>query len=270
MSEVEYVLGTSPSELERLGLQHDAWRNDAEIAWRTAGFREGDHLLDLGCGPGFATLDLARIVGASGSVTAVDQSSDFLAHLRARTDDLGLENVKAIRADLAHDDLPLDPVDGVWIRWVLAFLPSWRDIVARVARRVKPGGRFAIHEYFDYGAWRLVPHDDVFERFVDAVIRSWRKSGGEPDIGVPIAQELQSLGFTITGRRLISTASIRGDDRWRWLSTFARSAPNRLVELGEIDTADAEAIRASVDRAEANGSWMISPGVIEVVATRPI
>ena len=268
MSEVEYVLGTSQSEIQRLGIQHDAWRNDAEVAWRTAGFGPGHHLLDLGSGPGFATLDLARIVGGSGMVTAVDQSAAFLSHLRSQCDERGLTNVRTFRADIANDALPADSYDGVWIRWVLAFTPAWQDVLARVAKHVRPGGSFAIHEYFDYGSWTLVPHDDTFERFVAAVIRSWRKTGGEPNIGVPIAQKLESLGFTIAGRRLISTASILGDDRWRWMSTFARTGPTRLVELGEIDDGEADAIRAAVDRAEARRSWMISPGVMEIVATR--
>ena len=268
VADVEYVLGTSQSELDRLGIQHDAWRNDAEIAWRTAGFRSGDHLLDLGCGPGFATLDLARIVGPSGRVMAVDQSAEFLAHLHARCSERGIANVTAVQADLASDDLPADAFDGVWIRWVLAFMPAWRDVLTRAAQRVKPGGSFAIHEYFDYGAWRAVPRDEAFENFVAAVIKSWRNRGGEPDIGIPIAQELQKLGFTITARRMITTASIRGDDRWRWMTTFARFAPSRLMELGEIDADEADAFRAAIDRVESNGSWMISPGVIEVVATR--
>jgi ubiquinone/menaquinone biosynthesis C-methylase UbiE len=268
VSDTEYVLGTSKAELERLGIQHDAWRNDAEIAWQTAGFRAGHHLLDLGCGPGFATLDLARIVGATGRITAVDQSPEFLSHLRATCAERGLTNVTTVRADIANEELPTDSYDGVWIRWVLLFIPAWRDVLARVAQRVKPGGTFAIHEYFEYGAWRVVPRDHVFENFVAAVIQSWRNRGGEPDIGVRIAQELIELGFTITSRRMISTASIRGDDRWRWMSTFARWGPGRLMELGEIDAAEADAMRAALDRAESNGSWMISPGVIEVVATR--
>ena len=268
MSDVEYVLGTGQSELERLGIQHDAWRDDAEVAWRTAGFGAGSHLLDLGCGPGFATLDLARIVGPSGRVTAVDRSAEFLSHLRGKCAERGLENVVTVRADLASDDLPAESYDGVWIRWVLAFLPSWRDVLTRAASRVKPGGSVAIHEYFDYGAWRLVPRDEAFERFVAAVIRSWRNWGGEPDIGVPVAQELMKLGFSIERRRMISTASMRGEDRWRWMSTFARSGPNRLLELGEISALEAKAFRESVDRTETSGVWMISPGLIEIVATR--
>ena len=59
-SEHEYVLGTDRAELERLGLQHQLWSEHAPRAWERAGFQRGMKLLDVGCGPGFATFDPLR------------------------------------------------------------------------------------------------------------------------------------------------------------------------------------------------------------------
>ena len=58
-----YVLGTQSHELERLQLQHSLWRPAAEEAWDRAGLSPGQRVLDLGAGPGFAAVDLARRVG---------------------------------------------------------------------------------------------------------------------------------------------------------------------------------------------------------------
>jgi len=79
--ENEYVLGTECDELARLGLQHQLWLEQAAAAWERAGFHRGQNLLDVGCGPGFATLDLAQRVGPRGNVVAVDISRRFLTHL---------------------------------------------------------------------------------------------------------------------------------------------------------------------------------------------
>src|SRR5687768_13096919 len=79
--EKEYVLGTDGAELERLGLQHQLWLAQAAAAWERAGFRRGSRILDVGCGPGFATIDLAERIGPTGEVLAVDISPRFLAHL---------------------------------------------------------------------------------------------------------------------------------------------------------------------------------------------
>lgn len=79
--EREYVLGTNDEELTRLGFQHRVWGEHAFALWNRAGFAPGQTILDAGCGPGFATLDLARLVGPRGRIIAVDHSARFLDHL---------------------------------------------------------------------------------------------------------------------------------------------------------------------------------------------
>ena len=178
MTELEYVLGTHDEELARLGLQHRVWRPRALDAWRRAGFTIGQTLLDIGSGPGYATHDLVEIVGPSGRVIALDQSSRFLGAIRKDT------NVETRQLDLNSDALPDARADGAWVRWVFAFLAKPRDLVRRIASSLKPGASLVIHEYFDYSTWRFAPRSEVFEQFVKTVMRSWRAAGGEPDIGV--------------------------------------------------------------------------------------
>jgi ubiquinone/menaquinone biosynthesis C-methylase UbiE len=69
--EVEYVLGTHDEEVARL----DVWRPRVLDAWRRAGFKAGQRILDIGSGPGFAALDLAAVVGRDGHVFAVERTS---------------------------------------------------------------------------------------------------------------------------------------------------------------------------------------------------
>src|SRR5262245_51610511 len=114
MSDQEYVLGTDAVEIERLGLQHRVWRPQVLDAWRRGGLSPGQTALDLGCGPGYAALDLATMVGPSGRVLAADQSRRFLAHLARRAGEEGLANVEIVECDL-------DAGGGA-----LAFLPDAR------------------------------------------------------------------------------------------------------------------------------------------------
>src|SRR5438552_12605182 len=94
-SEHDSVLGTNAAEIERLRLQHGVWRADAALAWRRAGFAPGHTILDVGCGPGFAALELADIMGRDGRVIAIDQSRRFLDHLRAQCEARRLSNVSS-------------------------------------------------------------------------------------------------------------------------------------------------------------------------------
>jgi len=100
LNEREYVLGTGESEIDRLGLQHSVWRADAAAAWRAAHFRPGDTILDVGCGPGFAALDLADLVRPGGRVLAVDQSQRFLEHVRTQRVARDVDNIALLQRDL--------------------------------------------------------------------------------------------------------------------------------------------------------------------------
>src|SRR6266700_5014628 len=77
-TERDYVLGTHDEELMRLGLQHRVWRPVVLDCWQRAGITVGKRVLDLGAGPGYATIDLAEIVGSGGEVVALDRKSTRL------------------------------------------------------------------------------------------------------------------------------------------------------------------------------------------------
>ena len=78
MADREYVLGTYDEEIERLGLQHRVWRAHMTDCWKRAGLSVGQKVLDVGAGPGYATLDLAQIVGPLGRVAALELSRSGL------------------------------------------------------------------------------------------------------------------------------------------------------------------------------------------------
>ena len=60
MGDSSYLLGTHTEELERLRFQHELWLPAARAAWQRAGLGAGMRVLDVGAGPGFAAMDLAR------------------------------------------------------------------------------------------------------------------------------------------------------------------------------------------------------------------
>jgi ubiquinone/menaquinone biosynthesis C-methylase UbiE len=268
MNERDYVLGTHDAEIERLGLQHRVWRPRALEAWRRGGVTAGQTVVDVGAGPGFATLDLAEIVGPAGRVIAVERSARFLAALDARARGLGVTNVSTIEADL----LDLPPMDGVadalWCRWVLCFVADPRAALRKMLAMLKPGGSAIFHEYADYRSWRLAPRRLALERYVDAVMASWRATGGEPDIALDLAGWLADEGFSVEVRPIIDAVR-PSSDIWQWPASFVESGSARLAELGYLAADEAEAIRRELSDAGARPtSLMITPLVLELIARR--
>jgi SAM-dependent methyltransferase len=269
--ERDYVLGTHDDEIERLGIQHEVWRTRAMAAWQRAGITAGQTILDIGSGPGYATLDLASIVGANGRVIAVDRSRRFLDTLDARRAEKHLENVTIVESDLDELRLEAGSVDGAWCRWVLAFVMRPRDLLARAAAAIRPGGVFVSHEYFDYATWRALPPSPLFETFVRATMDNWRRSGGEPDIGLQVPHWLEELGFTIESAAPIIDVITPRDFAWRWPTSFMELGLSRLVQLGAIEASrEAEFRKALAEVAENPTMRMVTPAVLEVVARKKL
>jgi SAM-dependent methyltransferase len=267
--ERDYVLGTHDEEIERLALQHRVWRARALEAWRRAGVTIGQTVLDIGCGPGFAALDLAEIVGPTGRVEALDRSRRFLDTLEAMRRRRGLDQITAHELDLDQDRLPAVRADVAWSRWVFAFVKRPRDLLGRVAQALKPGGAIVMHEYVHYGTWRMTPRSADFERFVQTVMDSWRASGGEPDIGLDLPRWLEELGFEI--RSLIPIIDIVDPSNfmWQWPRAFVDVGLRRLVELGDLTEQQAHAVtRAFADGEATPGTRIVTPAVLEIVAVR--
>jgi SAM-dependent methyltransferase len=279
ISSKDYVLGTHDEEIARLGLQHRTWRQQAHQAWRSAGIAAGQTVLDVGCGPGYATLDLAEMVGPSGRVMAIDKSGRFLGALDAACRERHITNIATFHADLDALEFPDVLADRAWCRWVLSFVKNPRAILAKIAAALTPDGAIVLHEYFDYSTWRGAARCPELEEFVSAVMTSWRDDGGEPDIALSLPRWLEQLGFEIRSARPIvniAQRDVRQMDseepehlNWKWLATFLEVGRQRLVELGYLTPARSESMWQAFLQFQATpGARMITPGVLEIIAFR--
>lgn len=266
----DYVLGTDGEEARRLGIQHEAWRPIASECWRRAGVRRGQHVIDVGAGPGFAAFDLAGIVGRRGSVTAIERSARFVEAGKAEALARGARNVEFVELDLMSDSLPGGDYDAAWCRWVASFVESPEVLVDKVASAVRPRGVVMFHEYVDYASWRFSPPLPLMEDYIVRVMQSWRSAGGQPDVAMRIPSRLLRKGFILERAEPLVFCVRPGEPLWRWIATFVESNIERLVELGDIDPPRAEAVKEEFHAAEGNpATLMLTPMVMEIVARRP-
>ena len=269
MSERDYILGTHDAEIARLGLQHRAWRPRMLDAWRRAGITQGQTVIDAGSGPGYATLDLAEIVGPDGRVIAFERSARFVAALSEAAARRGFANVTATEADITETSLGESVADALWCRWVFSWLTQPTRAVANIARALKPGGVAVFHEYLHYASWGLLPKDAAFDAFVLAIYDSVSRTGASIDSARFLPRMLEEAGFETVSLTPIVDVVAPDNFVWHWPADFARSYRQKLVDDGLLTAQQGMDAIAALDRAESKGGVrMTTPIVLEVIARR--
>ncbi len=278
----EYVLGTDAAELWRLGFQHRLWSAAAHEAWAKARIAPGQSILDVGCGPGYATFDLAHIAGPAGRVVGVDESVPFISHLNSSAESRPAPTVRAYVGDVQQiadvlarnagtgEPSPLGSFDMAYARWVLCFVKDPEAVVRDVTKLLKPGGRFVVQDYFDYERMTLAPKRAPFSKIIDAVARSWRARGGNPDLVGALPGMMSRAGLTVTHLDSHNRMARPGSTIWNWPTTFWQSFVPRLVQMNEITQGDADDFFACWAEASADpDTFMLLPPVFDVVGQTP-
>lgn len=268
----EYVLGTDQQEAARLGLQHRLWSAAAHELWERAGVQPGMTVLDIGCGPGHATVELAQIVGPRGRVLGLDESATFLKQLNDEGLARRMVNIDRVLGD-AHELDTLIPTDDfldmAYARWVLCFLARPEDVVRSAARLLKRGGRLVIQDYFNYESMTVAPKREEFSRVIRAVAKSWRDRGGDPDIVARLPAMFRRHGLRMEHLAVRERLATPGSTMWHWPDSFWRSYVPRLVEAGQITEAERGEFEACWEAASADpDAFMVLPPLFDVIAVK--
>src|SRR5438477_10869711 len=105
--------------------------------------REGEHLLDIGCGCGASTLELAWQVDPEGTVLGVDISAPMLEVARKRAHDAGYEQVRLLEADAQTQAFEPGAFHAAFSRFGVMFFEDPTAAFMNIRRAVKRGGRLA-------------------------------------------------------------------------------------------------------------------------------
>ena len=116
---------------------------------------------------------------------------------------------------------------------------------------------------------QLAMADRDQRRPVRQVEHGWREAGGEPNIAPSVVQLLQERGFSVRDAIPRVFCVRPGDPMWQWSATFIDIHLRHQLELGRIDAAWAEAVRAELATAgQQAATLLITPMVLEIVAEK--
>jgi SAM-dependent methyltransferase len=122
------------------GPDRAAWQQPDRVV-RSLRLRPGDVACDIGVGPGYFALRMARAVGDRGTVYAVDVEPRMIDVLRQRTREAGLSNVHPILARRERDALPPRLCQVILLVNTFHHFPAGARTLRRLASRLAPGGR---------------------------------------------------------------------------------------------------------------------------------
>ncbi|ORV93213.1 methyltransferase type 11 [Mycobacterium interjectum] len=223
----------------------------------------GASVLDIGCGPGTITADLAERV-APGTVLAVDLFADVLDVARAEIERRNLPNVTFATADVHHLDFPDDAFDVVHAHQVLQHVADPVRALREMRRVCRPGGIVAARDA-DYAGFAWFPELPALDLWRDLYRRAARANRGEPDAGRRLLSWALAAGFddiAPTGS-VWCYATPETRDWWgrMWADRILHSGVGReLLRLGLATIAQLEEISAAwLTWAAAPDGWLSIP-----------
>ncbi|GLF99822.1 methyltransferase domain-containing protein [Streptomyces yaizuensis] len=200
-------------------LRSHTWRTAANSAAYLVGeLTPGARILDIGCGPGTISADLAVLV-PDGRVTGVDRDPGVVERARAHAAERGAANTDFAVADVNALTFPDGSFDVVHAHQVLQHLGDPVHALREMRRVCRPGGLVAVRDA-DYGAFTWYPEVPVLDDWLALYRRVARANGGEPDAGRRLLSWARAAGFTdITATA--GTWCYSGADREWWSGLWA-------------------------------------------------
>jgi SAM-dependent methyltransferase len=250
MTDITYTHGHHESVL-----RSHRWRTaDNSAGYLLDRLRPGMTLVDVGCGPGTITSDLARLV-APGTATGIDASAEVIAE--ARADALGPSNLTfevGSVFDLPMDD---DSVDVVHAHQLLQHVGDPVAALVEMKRVCRPGGVVAARDS-DYPTFTFFPDDSELTRCIAAYGDLTRVNGANWDAGRRLLHWANQVGFNSVSATASTWCFATPEDRawWGglWADRFTESSmASQLLDHGIASAADLHSFAGAWRR------WSTSP-----------
>ncbi len=192
-------------------------QNSAEylLSYLTPGVR----VLDVGCGPGSITLDIARLV-EPGEVIGLERSQAAVEVAKAAGVDAEIVNADFVLGDVYELDFADNSFDVVHAHQVLQHLSDPSAALREMIRVCKPAGVVAVRDA-DYSAMSWYPASAGLTRWMELYLQLARANDGEPDAGRHLLAWAHAAGIENISPSASVWCYAMPDARAEWGQTWA-------------------------------------------------
>jgi ubiquinone/menaquinone biosynthesis C-methylase UbiE len=248
-------------------LARAVWPDTADLLDRI-GVCPGMDCLDLGCGSGDVTLQLAALVGPDGRVVGVDVDEVKLGLARGSAAARGLANVEFRQAD-ATNWQESDAHDLVYSRYLLQHLSRPVDLLRRMLTAVRPGGVLAVEDA-DFDGIFCDPPNEGFAWFGRTYARLLQHHGGDAAIGRKLFRLFLEAEIPDPEVRPRAGVTSSGGERKALMLGTLEATADAAVAAGLATPDEVESARASLAAFTDDPRTLIgNPPTFQVWARRP-
>jgi SAM-dependent methyltransferase len=233
-----YIIRGGVEGRERLRILARVMRPTALQLFETVGIKSGMKCLDVGCGGGDVTFDLAELVGPNGRVVGWDIDKVKLELARRESEERRQNNVEFRLLNVCTSDAEPE-FDVVHARFLLTHLMDPVEALARTLRAVRPGGLVMLQD-IDCAGCFCHPYSAAFWRFVELYTETGRRRGCDPNIGQRLPGMLLEAGIERVQMNVVQPEPLDADVK---LMT-----PLTMENIVDAVLAEELASRAEIDR----------------------
>ncbi len=233
---------------------------------RQAGLKRGMSCLDVGCGGGSVTLDLARLVGPNGRVVGMDFDAVKLDLAKQHAADKHVDNVFFVEADVTELE-DINTYDFVYARFLLSNLKEPDVMLAKMAAALKAKGVLVIEDV-DYRGHFSYPQNDAFDRYVELYQQLGSKHGTNPNIGCEIPLMMADAGLIDVEMLLADLVFDKGDGKTTSKITLD-SIAKAVIKDGLATKAEMTRLGEELDKfVKSKRTLMSMPRIFQVWGTK--
>ena len=233
-----YVIHGGAGGVDRLRILARAVRPSTRAVLARAGVGAGMVCLDVGCGGGDSTVELARQVGPTGRVVGIDMDATAIGLAREAVAAQGLDNIE-LRVGAAGEGMA-ERFDVVYARFLLTHLGDPLSVLRAIVATLRPGG-IAIVEDIDYRGMFCHPENAAFQRHVELYSALVQRAGADPMIGPRLPSLLRDAGCVEIAMHVVQPAGF--DEEVKVMAALTTEATaDRVVAAGLATRAEVEAL----------------------------
>jgi SAM-dependent methyltransferase len=232
-----YAIRGGRAGYDRLRVLAAVRRDSTLELFRLAGLRSGMRCVDLGCGSGDVTFEMASLTGPGGSAVGIDMDQAKLELAREVAQQRGLVNVSFELVDVNRWQGAAE-FDFVYSRFLFQHLAHPVDLLRRMWEAVRPGGMLAVEDS-DLEGLFCDPDNDGFKFYVRVVAEVISANGGDPGCARRLVRYFREVGIADPAVRMLQSVNLGGDAKAMPLLTLEAIADS-VVSAGLASASDVE------------------------------